>query len=133
MDIGTSAAFKRTLLGAKSIGMNRQGASAATFNALFEKLGIAAEVRPKVKLLDGAAGEAVAKGEVELGLTQISELLPYAEDQAAALPAEIQTYTTFSAGIAAASKESDAAKSLIRFLTAPGAVPVIRAKGMEPG
>jgi molybdate transport system substrate-binding protein len=132
LDIGTSDAFKRTLLAAKSIGMTRQGASATTFNALFEKLGVAAEVKPKVKLLEGAAGEAVAKGEVELGLTQISELLPYAEDQAAPLPADIQTYTTFSAGVSAASKDSDAAKSLIKFLTAPGAIPVIRAKGMEP-
>jgi molybdate transport system substrate-binding protein len=132
LDIGTSDAFKRTLLAAKSIGMTRQGASATTFNALFEKLGVVAEVKPKVKLLEGAAGEAVAKGEVELGLTQISELLPYAEDQAAPLPADIQTYTTFSAGVSAASKDSDAAKSLIKFLTAPGAIPVIRAKGMEP-
>jgi molybdate transport system substrate-binding protein len=133
LDISTSDAFKRTLLGAKSIGMNKQGASSATFNALFEKLGIAAEVKPKVKLLDGAAGEAVAKGEVELGLTQISELLPYAEDQAAPLPADIQTYTTFSGGVSAASQESDASKSLLKFLTAPGAIPVIQAKGMEPG
>jgi molybdate transport system substrate-binding protein len=133
LDVSTSDAFKHALLGAKSIGMNKQGASAATFNALFEKLGIAADVKPKVKLLDGAAGEAVAKGEVELGLTQISELLPYAEDQAAPLPADIQTYTTFSAGVSAASKDSDAAKSLIKFLTAPGAIPVIKAKGMEPG
>jgi molybdate transport system substrate-binding protein len=133
LDIGTSDAFKHTLLGAKSIGMTKQGASAATFNALFEKLGIAAEVTPKVKLLDGPAGEAVAKGEVELGLTQISELLPYAADQAAPLPVDIQTYTTFSAGVSAASKESNAAGSLIKFLTAPAAIPVIRAKGMEPG
>jgi hypothetical protein len=46
---------------------------------------------------------------------------------------DIQTYTTFSAGVSAASKEGSAAASLIKFLTAPGAVPVIRAKGMEPG
>jgi molybdate transport system substrate-binding protein len=133
LDIGTADAFKRTLLDAKSIGMTKQGASVATFQALFEKLGIAENLKPKVKLLDGPAGEAVAKGEVELGLTQISELLPYAADQAAPLPADIQTYTTFSAGVASASKDADAAKALIKFLSAPAAAPVIKAKGMEPG
>jgi molybdate transport system substrate-binding protein len=133
LEISTADALKHTLLGAKSIGMNKQGASAATFLALFEKLGIAEDLKPKVKMLDGAAGEAVAKGEVELGLTQISELLPYAEEQAASLPADLQTYTTFSAGVSSASKDADAAKALIKFLAAPAAAPVIKAKGMEPG
>lgn len=133
-DISTTDAFRHALLNAKSIGFTAQGASVASLQAIFQKLGIADALKPKIKLLDGPAGAAVAKGEVEIGLTQISEILPYAEDELVGpLPPDIQVYTNFSAGVATASKEVDAAKALIRFLTAPAAVPVIKTKGMEPG
>jgi molybdate transport system substrate-binding protein len=133
-DISTTDAFRRALLNAKSIGFTAQGASAASIQTIFQKLGIATELKPKIKLLDGPAGAAVAKGEVEIGLTQISEILPYADDELVGpLPADIQVYTNFSAGVATASKEADAAKALIRFLSAPSVAPVFKAKGMEPG
>jgi len=133
-DISTVDAFKRALLNAKSIGFTAQGASAVALQAAFVKLGIAEELKPKIKLLDGPAGAAVAKGEVEIGMTQISELLPYPDDELVGpLPAEIQVYTNFSAGIATATKETGAAAAFIKFLTTPAALQVIKAKGLEPG
>jgi molybdate transport system substrate-binding protein len=133
-DISTSGAFKQALLNAKSIGFTAAGATGAYLKTLFEKLGIADELKPKIKLLPGAAGEAAASGEVEMGMTQISEILPYAgAELLGPLPADIQSYTYFSAAISTVSKESDVAKAFIKFLAAPQALAVIKAKGMEPG
>jgi molybdate transport system substrate-binding protein len=133
-DISTTESFKQTLLNAKSIGFTAAGATGAYLKTLFEKLGIAEELKPKLKLLQGAAGEATATGEVEIGMTQISEILPYANAELVGpLPADIQSYTYFSAAASVASKESDVAKAFIKFLAAPSALAVIKAKGMEPG
>jgi len=132
-DISTTDAFKRTLLNAKSIGYVEQGATGLYLKGLLERLGIAEELKPKTKLLATGAAEAVANGEVEIGMTQISEILPYAEAQLAGpLPPEIQLYTVFPAAISASAKEPEAAKALIKFLTSPAAASVIKAKGMEP-
>jgi molybdate transport system substrate-binding protein len=133
-DISTTEAFKRTLLDVKSVGFTAAGATGAYLKTLFEKLGIAEELKPKLKLLPGAAGEAAASGEVEIGMTQISEILPYpGAELAGPLPPDIQSYTYFSAAASPASKEADAAKAFIKFLAAPSALAVIKAKGMEPG
>jgi molybdate transport system substrate-binding protein len=133
-DINTTEAFKRALLNAKSVGFTAAGASGAYLKTLFEKLGIADDLKPKLKLLQGGAGEAVANGDVEIGLTQISEILPYANAELVGpLPPDIQSYTHFSAGVSAASKEAEAAKAFVKFLTAPASLEVIKAKGMEPG
>ncbi len=133
-DISTTEAFKRTLLNAKSIGFTASGATGAYLKTLFERLGIDAELDSKLKPLPGAAGEAAAKGDVEIGMTQISEILPYTgAELVGPLPADIQSYTYFSAAVAVASKEADAAKAFIKFLAAPSALAVIKAKGMEPG
>jgi molybdate transport system substrate-binding protein len=133
-DIGTTVAFKRALLSAKSVGFTAAGASGVYLKTLFEKLGIADELKPKLKLLQGGAGEAAANGEVEIGMTQISEILPYANAELVGpLPSDIQSYTYFTAGVSVASKEADAAKAFIKFLAAPAALTVIKAKGMEPG
>jgi molybdate transport system substrate-binding protein len=133
-DISTTEAFKRTLLDAKSVGFTAAGATGAYLKTLFEKLGIADELKPKLKLLQGAAGEAAANGDVEIGMTQISEILPYANAELVGpLPSEVQSYTYFSAAVSAASREADVAKAFIKFLAAPAALAVIKAKGMEPG
>jgi molybdate transport system substrate-binding protein len=133
-DISTTEAFKRTLLNAKSVGFTAAGATGAYLKTLFEKLGIADELKPKIKLLQGAAGEAAGSGEVEIGMTQISEILPYANAELAGpLPSDVQSYTYFSAAVSAASKEADVARAFIKSLTAPAALVVIKAKGMEPG
>ena len=133
-DISTTEAFKQALLNAKSIGFTGAGATGAYLKTLFEKLGIADELKPRLKSLQGAAGEAAASGEVEIGMTQISEILPYAgAELVGPLPPDIQSYTYFSAAAATATKEADVAKAFIKFLAAPSALAVIKAKGMEPG
>jgi molybdate transport system substrate-binding protein len=133
-DVGTTKAFKATLLNAKSIGYNGQGASRAATEAMFSKLGIADDLKLKIKLLQTPAAEAVAKGEVEVGLGPMSEILAVPGAQLAGpFPADFQSYLAFSAGVSTDAKSADAAKALIKFLTAPAVTPVLMAKGLEPG
>jgi molybdate transport system substrate-binding protein len=133
-DISTTEALKRALLNAKSIGFNGQGASRSTFEALFTKLGIADALKAKITLLTTGAPEGVAKGVVEIGLGPISETLAEpGADLVGPLPADIQSYLVFTAGVSAGSKDPQAANTLIKFLAAPAAAPVLKAKGMEPG
>jgi molybdate transport system substrate-binding protein len=122
------------MLNAKSIGFVDQTPTAAALKAIFAKLGIADEIKAKIKPLTIQAAVAVTNGDVEIAMTQISEILPYpGVELAGPLPPDIQTYTTFSAGISAAAKNAEAAAALIKFLTSPDAKAVIKAKGMEPG
>jgi molybdate transport system substrate-binding protein len=136
-DIGSVAAFKQALLAAKSVAYidpAAGGSSGIYVAGLLDKLGIAAEVKPKAKLIPGGAvAEHVAKGEAELGIHQISEILPVkGVTLVGPLPAEIQNYTVYAAGIGAHAKESDAAKALIKALSGPAAAEVLKSKGMEP-
>lgn len=133
-DVSTDEALKRTLLNATSIGYNGVGASRAGSEAMLRKLGIADAVQSKIKLVDVSAPLVVAKGEVEIGLSPISEILPIEGVQLAGpFPADLQSYLVFSAAVSAASKNADAAKALIKFLASPAATSVLKAKGMEPG
>ena len=133
-DISTSEAFKQSLLKANSVGYTAGGATGAYLKTLFDKLGIAEALKPKLKLLQGGVGEAVTKDEIEIGMTQISEILPHpGAELVGPLPPDIQSYTSFSAAISASSKEADAAKAFVKFLAGPPALAVIKAKGMEPG
>jgi molybdate transport system substrate-binding protein len=135
-DIGTVEAFKRALLDAKSIAYVEAGAGSPYFKGLLERLGIAEEVRPKLKPqpTSNPAAKAVANGEAELGITAISEILPYAGAEVVGpLPPEIQFYSVSAAVIATDTRQAEAAKSLIRFLTAPAAIAVLKAKGLDPG
>ena len=134
-DISTTDAFKRTLLAAKSIGFVEQGASGIYLKGLFQRLGIADELKPKLKPVaaEVGAGNAVAKGEVEFGLTQIAEILPYAgAELLGPLPAEIQLNTDFAVGLSANANSPEDAKALLKFLATPAAVAVIKAKGLVP-
>ena len=133
-DVSTSEAFKQSLLKANSVGYTAGGATGAYLKTLFDKLGIAEALKPKLKLLQGGVGEAVTSGEIEIGMTQISEILPHpGAELVGPLPADIQSYTHFTAAISTASKETDAAKAFVKFLAGPPALAVIKAKGMEPG
>ena len=135
-DISTAEALKRALLAAKSISFNTQGLSGTHMLSVVERLGITAEVKPKVKVPPVSAAVDVANGVADLGMTQVSEILPHAAEGAklaGPLPAELQLYTIFVIAVGSDAKQPDAAKALIRFLTAPAAVPVLRAKGLEPG
>jgi molybdate transport system substrate-binding protein len=129
-DVSTTATFKSAMLNAASIGYVKQTPTAANMKVIFGKLGIADQVQPKIKLLDVVVSEALTKGEVEVGLTQISEIVPKTTvELAGPLPAEIQVYTVFGGGIAPASH--DGAAALVQFLTSPAAVSVLKANGME--
>jgi len=133
-DVSTAEALKQTLLQAKSIGFTGVGVSRAGNEALLAKLGIADQVKPKIKLLNESAPAAVAKGEVEIGLGPMSEVLLVPGVQLAGpYPAGLQSYLVFMACVSSASKNADAARSLIKFLTASAAAPVFKAKDMEPG
>jgi molybdate transport system substrate-binding protein len=133
-DVSTEDALKRTLLNAKSVGFNGQGASRSMNEAMMSKLGIADEMKPKIKLLDISAPEGVAKGEIEIGLGPISEILGVSGAQAAGpFPAGLQSYLVVSGAVATNTKDAEAAKALIKFLTSPAALPMLKAKGMEPG
>jgi molybdate transport system substrate-binding protein len=135
-DISTTEGFKHAMLDAKSIAFVGTGASAPYIKSLFDRLGIADQVQSKLKVLPASnpAANAVANGEAELGITQISEILPYAgAELVGPMPAEIQLYTVYPAALAADTKEPDAAKALIKFLTAPAAIAVLKAKGLNPG
>jgi len=133
-DIGNTEAFKRTMLAAQTVAYTTEGTSGRYFVSLLERLGIGEQMKPKARTRQsGPAAELVAKGEAELAVQQISELLPVAGTQfVGPFPPELQVYTTFSAGLGARAAEPDAARALIKFLTAPAAMPVIKSKGMEP-
>jgi molybdate transport system substrate-binding protein len=134
-DISSGDALKRALLAARSIAYS-SGPSGVYLAGLFQRMGIAEEIKSKVKQTapGSPVGEMIARGEAEIGFQQISELLPIAGiDYIGPLPADIQHITVFSGGVHTGAKEPDAARALVEFITAPAAVPVIKKKGMEPG
>jgi molybdate transport system substrate-binding protein len=140
-DIASVEAFKRALLAARSIVYTDPavgGASGIHFEKILDRLGIANEIKAKSILNAQAAttpsAEIVARGEAELGIQLISEIVsvPGAE-LLGPLPAELQAMTVISAGIVATASEPDAARVLLEFLTSPAAEAVIKATGMEPG
>ena len=133
-DISTVEALKKTLLNAKSIGYST-GPSGIYLITLFDKLGIADAVKPKLKQTPTGVfvGSFIANGDAEIGFQQVSELSHFKGiDYVGPLPADVQRYTTFSSGIVAATKEAEAAKALVKFLTAPAAAPAYKTRGMDP-
>jgi len=130
-DIGTPEALKAAVLAAKSVGYSREGASGVAFAQVMERLGISDQVKAKYKDTGTKAGEMVAAGEIELAAAQIPELkaVPGAE-VVGPLPAELQTVTIFSVGLASSAQDSAAARALIEFLAGPRAAPVYKAKGL---
>jgi len=132
-DISSGAALMRTLLAAQSIAYST-GPSGVYLVGLFERMGVAAELKPRIKVVKGEpVGAVVARGEAEIGFQQMCELLPVSGiDLLGPLSADIQRITTFAACAHVGAREPVAANALIAFLAAPAAAPVIRKKGMEP-
>jgi molybdate transport system substrate-binding protein len=133
-DISSVDALKRTLLAAKSVAYSDSASGVYISTEMFQKLGIANEMKDKARAIPATpVGESVARGDVEIGFQQISELKPVAGiDIVGQLPADVQKITVFSAGIATGSKEPEAGKALIRFLASPVARYVIVSSGLEP-
>jgi molybdate transport system substrate-binding protein len=134
-DISTTDALKKTLLAAKSIGYST-GPSGVYMIGLFQRMGIADEIKGKLKQTPTGVfvGSIIASGDAEIGFQQVSELSHFAGvDYVGPLPAEVQQFTTFSSGILAGAKEADAAKALVKFITAPAAASAFKKRGLEPG
>lgn len=132
--IGTVEDFRRTLLAAKSVVRSAEGASGQYFMTLLERLGIASDMRDKIRLgQSGRIAELVAAGEAELAVQQVSELLPVTgADYVGPFPPGLQLYTVFSAGVAAACEDRAAAQAFVDALAAPTAAALFSAKGLEP-
>jgi len=134
-DISTVDAFTRTLLAAKSITYLKEGASTLHLDRVFARLGIADALKDKtIKPATESVSEMVAAGEAELGIIVIPNILsvPGAE-LVGPIPADIQSYIGFTAAVSSRSANPQAARDVIKLITGPAAVPVIKAKGMDPG
>jgi len=136
-DISSADAFKRSMLAARSIAYPDPaggGASGIYVASLLDRLGVAGEMKAKTKFYPPSAPlyESVASGEVEIGFNQISEILAQPSVEfLGPLPAAIQNFTQFAAGIIASSTLADAGKALIGFLSSPTAAAFMKSKGFE--
>jgi molybdate transport system substrate-binding protein len=132
-DISTVAALKAALLGAKSIGYSSSASGIYISTELFQRLGIADQVLPKSKDARGErVGALVARGEVEIGFQQVSELLPEPGiDYVGPLPEDVQLATVFSAGIVVGAANPERGRELIRFFTTDRAAAAIGKTGLE--
>jgi molybdate transport system substrate-binding protein len=134
-DIGTAEAFRRALLAAKSVGISK-GPSGVYLMSVLARLGIADRIKAKavVPELGQRVGALVAKGEAEIGIQQITELLPIPGiDFVGPLPAELQTIIVYATARATNVKEHAAADALVRFLSSEAVAPAIKKMGLEPG
>jgi molybdate transport system substrate-binding protein len=137
-DISTPEAVKKMLLAAKSITFpDAAGGAAAgvSFDKTLEMLGIAKDVAPKIKRAQGGAGAMalVAKGDVEIGLTFLSEMDDPGIDVLGPLPREISTPTILIGFVSTHAKNPVAARALLDYLSTPAAAAVYKAQGMYPG
>jgi molybdate transport system substrate-binding protein len=134
-DISTPDALKQTLLNAKSISFNPTGASAAPTFKIFASLGILDAVKPKL-VLDAEAGRPqmnVAAGKADIVISLVPEIKFFpGVDLVAPIPSDLQSYVNFAGAAAVNTQDAEAGKALLQFLTGPAAIPVLKAKGMEP-
>jgi molybdate transport system substrate-binding protein len=132
-DISTVPALTRVLLEARSVAVSSSVSGNYFTDELFPRLGIADQLKDKVRRIEGErVGAVVARGDAEIGFQQISELLPVSGiDVVGPLPSEVQRVTVFAAGVAAGSKHPDAARAYIRFLGSPKASGAVARSGLE--
>ena len=135
IDTGSSEGIRKALLAAKTIAYSA-GPSGVHMARLIANWGLTDELKAKIvpPIPDVPIGEVVARGDADIGFQQVSELLPVTGiDYLGPLPADIQEVTVFSAGVHKAAGTTDAARALLKFLTAPEAAAIIRKTGMEAG
>jgi len=133
-DIGSEDALRRAVVGARTIGFST-GPSGVQLARLFERWGIADEIKSRIVTAPPGVpvGSLVAKGEVELGFQQLSELMHLPGiDVLGALPQEVQIVTIFSGGVCAASSQPQAARDVLAFMASSAADDAKRRQGMEP-
>jgi len=134
-DISTPDAFKQAMLAAPSVAFLPASAAGAHITKVFERLGIAEEMKAKTKVQasPGQVPQAVAKGEAEIGVFLSNVLIAPGVELVGPFPGDLQQELVFTSAVAADSKEADAAKALIDYLRTPAATAVIKAAGMTPG
>jgi molybdate transport system substrate-binding protein len=134
-DVSTPEALKAALLKAQSIAVFPASAAGAYVQKAFERLGIAEEIKDKIKVQTGpgAIPQAVAKGEAELGVFLTNVLMAPGVELAGPFPGDLQQELVFVGAVAAESKDAAAAKAFLDFLGTPEAVSVFKAKGVTPG
>jgi molybdate transport system substrate-binding protein len=134
-DISSAEAFKRALLYAKSVTYAPEGGTGIHLAQVFDRLGIAEQMKAKTKVQQVAAHavQAVADGEAELAFASTINFLSVRGVELAGLfPPELQNWLVITAGVSVAAAQPDAAKAFIKHLTTPNAAAVIKAKGLEP-
>jgi molybdate transport system substrate-binding protein len=132
-DIGSVEALKATLLAARSVAYSKIGASGVFFAGLIERLGLAEAVNAKANITSGLTAKLAARGEVELAVQQVSELMQVpGVDIVGPLPAAVEPGTVFAAGVLAGSAQREAASKLIAHLASPDAARAYAAAGLEP-
>lgn len=118
LDIANIDALKRLLRDAKAITFAREGAGGVYFVGLAERLGMAEEMKAKSRPMPNGVmvGEAVQRGEADLGVLPMSEILPVrGTEPLGDLPADVQGHLTMTAGIAAGAPQDAAARELVKF------------------
>jgi len=134
-DVGTADAFKRTMLAAKSFARNEGAESGIHVLRVFEKLGIAEEMKAKTKAMPvntGYVAQLVANGEAEIAAQQMPELHAVAGVDPTPLPPELQLIIPFVVGVSGSPQNAQATEELVKFLTAPAAAAVLKSKGLNP-
>jgi molybdate transport system substrate-binding protein len=133
-DISTAAGFRAALLAAKSVGIS-EGPSGVYLMTIMQRLGIADQVKAKAVTppLGERVGNLIARGEAEIGVQQVTELLPIAGITfLGPLPDELQTKIGYATARLVTEREPQAAAALVKFMTSPAAVPVMKKMGLEP-
>jgi len=133
-DIATVDGFKRTLLAVKSVAYPARGASGIYFVSLLDRMGIKDQMQDKLKPMNAEdTVEVVARGEADMVVVVATRMTGVTGiDVVGPIPEALQTKIGFAAGLSASAREPEAAKALIRFLSAPSAAPTLRANGVEP-
>src|SRR5262245_53465912 len=134
-DISTPEALKQTLLKAQSVASIPASATGTQLSGIYERLGIAAEMRAKTKAQPAPQQivEAVSRGDAELAVFLLNVLTDPRLDVVGPFPAGVQREVVYAAAVAANSKEPEAAKAFVAYLKSPPALAVIKAKGINPG
>jgi molybdate transport system substrate-binding protein len=133
-DISTVDAFKRALLDAKAIATSGEGSSGRYVLTLLDKLGIAEQVKPKIKAgPSGAAAKFVAQREVDFAVIGLPPVIGVpGVEWIGWIPAELNSWVLFTGGVSTAAKEPIAGRALLGFLAAPNGIAVFKANGLEP-